>query len=75
MSDRIPAGWPCDHPRGSWGKIEAMRLRFELGEHLYHDSDSMAAPSPEDRKEAIEKAAGPVRARRKALREARRAGG
>ena len=75
MSERLPAGWPCDHPPGSWGKILTMRLRFERGEHLYHDSDSLEAPSAEDRKEAIDNTAGPVRERRRALREARRAGG
>ena len=45
-----PAVEPCGHPAGSLGRLEAMRLRAELGQSLWHpqDNESMANPSESD---------------------------
>ena len=31
---------PCPHPVGSPERVETYRRRVELGQHLYHPSDS-----------------------------------
>ena len=41
-----PAVEPCGHPAGSLGRLEAMRLREELGQSLWHPKDSEATASP-----------------------------
>jgi hypothetical protein len=41
-----PAVEPCGHPAGSLGKLEAMRLRAELGQDIWHPKDSEATASP-----------------------------
>ena len=41
-----PAVEPCGHPAGSLGKLEAMRLREELGQSLWHPKDSEAMATP-----------------------------
>ena len=41
-----PAVEPCGHPAGSLGKVEAMRLRAELGQDIWHPKDSEAMASP-----------------------------
>ena len=45
-----PAVEPCGHPAGSLGKLEAMRRRAELGQHIWHpqDCDAMASPAESD---------------------------
>jgi hypothetical protein len=45
-----PAVEPCGHPAGSLGKVEAMRLRAELGQDIWHpkDSEAMASPAESD---------------------------
>ena len=45
-----PAVEPCGHPAGSLGKLEAMRLRAELGQHIWHpqDNEAMASPAESD---------------------------
>ena len=45
-----PAVEPCGHPAGSLGKLEAMRIREELGQHIWHpkDSEAMASPAESD---------------------------
>ena len=42
-----PAVEPCGYPAGSLGKLEAMRIREELGQSLWHpqDCDAMASPA------------------------------
>ena len=42
----IKAQKPCGHPAGSSGKLEAMRLRVELGQSLWHPQDCQAMASP-----------------------------
>ena len=42
----IKAQKPCGHPAGSSGKLEAMRLRAELGQSLWHPQDCEAMASP-----------------------------
>ena len=46
----IKAQKPCGHPAGSLGKLEAMRLRAELGQSLWHpqDCEAMASPAASD---------------------------
>ena len=45
-----PAVDPCGYPAGSLGKLEAMRRRAELGQHIWHpkDCDAMASPAESD---------------------------
>ena len=45
-----PAVEPCGYPAGSLGKLEAMRTRAELGQHIWHpkDSEAMASPAESD---------------------------
>ena len=45
-----PAVEPCGYPAGSLGKLEAMRIREELGQSLWHpqDCDAMASPAESD---------------------------
>ena len=45
-----PAVEPCGYPAGSLGKLEAMRLRAELGQHIWHpqDNEAMASPAESD---------------------------
>ena len=42
----VKAQKPCGHPAGSLGKLEAMRLRAELGQHIWHPQDNEAMASP-----------------------------
>ena len=46
----LPAVEPCGYPAGSLGKVEAMRRRAELGQHIWHpkDSEAMASPAESD---------------------------
>ena len=46
----MPAVEPCGHPAGSLGRLEAMRLRAELGQSLWHpqDCEAMANPAESD---------------------------
>lgn len=46
----VKAQTPCGYPAGSLGKLEAMRLRAELGQHIWHpqDCESMASPAESD---------------------------
>ena len=46
----LPAVEPCGHPARSLGKLEAMRLRAELGQHIWHpqDNEAMASPAASD---------------------------
>ena len=41
-----PAVEPCGYPAGSLGKLEAMRHRAELGQHIWHPQDCEAMASP-----------------------------
>ena len=41
-----PAVEPCGYPAGSLGKLEAMRRRAELGQHIWHPQDCEAMASP-----------------------------
>ena len=41
-----PAVEPCGYPAGSLGKLEAMRRRAELGQHIWHAKDCEAMASP-----------------------------
>ena len=41
-----PAVEPCGHPAGSLGRLEAMRIRVELGQSLWHPQDCQAMASP-----------------------------
>ena len=41
-----PAVEPCGHPAGSLGRVEAMRIRAELGQHIWHPQDCQAMASP-----------------------------
>ena len=45
-----PAVEPCGYPAGSLGRLEAMRIRAELGQSLWHpkDSEAMASPAESD---------------------------
>ena len=45
-----PAVEPCGHPAGSLGKLEAMRIRAEAGQSLWHpqDCEAMASPAESD---------------------------
>ena len=45
-----PAVEPCGYPAGSLGRLEAMRLRAELGQSLWHpqDNEAMASPAESD---------------------------
>ena len=45
-----PAVDPCGHPAGSLGRLEAMRRRAELGQHIWHaqDCEAMASPAESD---------------------------
>ena len=45
-----PAVEPCGHPAGSLGRLEAMRIRVELGQSLWHpqDCEAMASPAESD---------------------------
>ena len=45
-----PAVDPCGHPAGSLGRLEAMRIREELGQSLWHpqDCEAMASPAESD---------------------------
>ena len=45
-----PAVEPCGHPAGSLGKLEAMRIRAELGQDIWHpqDCEAMASPAESD---------------------------
>ena len=42
----VKAQKPCGHPAGSLGKLEAMRIREELGQSLWHPKDNEAMASP-----------------------------
>ena len=42
----LPAVEPCGHAAGSLGRLEAMRIRAELGQHIWHPKDSEAMASP-----------------------------
>ena len=46
----VKAQKPCGHPAGSLGKLEAMRIREELGQSLWHpqDCEAMASPAESD---------------------------
>ena len=43
----LPALEPCGYPAGSLGRLEAMRIRAEAGQSLWHpqDCDAMASPA------------------------------
>ena len=42
----LPAVEPCGHPAGSLGRLEAMRLRAELGQDIWHPQDCEAMATP-----------------------------
>ena len=46
----VKAQRPCGYPAGSLGKLEAMRRRAELGQHIWHpqDCEAMASPAESD---------------------------
>ena len=46
----LPAVAPCGYPAGSLGRLEAMRLRAEAGQSLWHpqDNEAMASPAESD---------------------------
>ena len=46
----VKAQKPCGYPAGSLGKLEAMRIRVELGQSLWHpqDCEAMASPAESD---------------------------